>query len=476
MNSLKGVNKLIIILLLLTNLLFLAYLMIVSYYNVPQSDDLFFIHRFQSLGLFKSIYWWYMNWQGRFLPMLFTNISLLSFKYFDTLILNSVFLFALYFYSLFCLLKKMIGNPEINNNKWDYLFLSSISILLFNLILLFHFDTSTFFWICASHNYFGGFGFFLLGANYLLNIKSNKLSYSIIIFSFFYVGCSMELFSLLIVLILLFSIVTSIYFKNFSLLKKLLIAFISCFISFLIMYFSPGTGIRLNSIVSVSLASKFISSQIYLNDLVFNIIPFNSKYLVISFLSALYFGFYFKSRNYISSFSSKNLICLLAFILFILLFSVYVFVIGSSSKPPLRAFVHLSGFIVLSIFLFGFMVGQQLDSTSYRLSVTSISLAILFLFISTIYRLRFNLIPTINYANSIRHRTTLALKLNNQKVEGVVFFDSLKNSSKNILISYHFSSNTKDTFNMNYNRAFEKCYNLSFKIFEKPYTKLCLKK
>jgi hypothetical protein len=468
MNSMHRINKVVIIILLLINLLFLTYVMIISFYNVPQTDDYYFIYRFQSLGFFKSVYWWYMNWQGRFLPHIFTNLSLLGFKYFNTLILNSVFLFLLYFISFFCLLKKLISIRIIMFNKWDYIFISSISILLFNLILLFHFDTSTFFWISASQCYFGGFGFFLLGSNFLFNYKSDKLSYVIIVFSFLFVGCSMELFSVLISIILFFSILLSIYLKNYKYFKNLLFAFSSCFISFLIMYFSPGTEIRMNQVPLVSITTKFLNSQIYLNDLVLNIMPINSKYLIICFLSATYFGFYFKSRKFISSFNVRNLVSVGVFIFFVSLSSVYILVIGSSSKPPLRAYVHLSGFIVLSVFLFGFLFGQKLHSTSFSLSLICISLAISFFFISTIYRFRFNLIPTINYANSVRARTSLAIKLNNQKFKGIVYVDSLENSSKNILISHHFSSNTKDTFDLNYNKAFEKCYNLSFKIFEKP--------
>jgi hypothetical protein len=468
MNSFYKNNKIVIIILLLINIFFLTYVMAISYYNVPQADDYYFIHRFQSLGLVKSVYWWYLNWQGRFLPIFFTNLSLLSFKYFDTLILNSVFLFILYFISFFCLLKKLISNRDVLYNKWDYFLISSISILLFNLILLFHFDTSTFFWICASQNYFGGFGFFLLGTNFLFNPKSSRLSYVIIVFSFLFVGCSMELFSLLISLILFMSIVLTLYFHNYPYFKNLLFAFSSCFISFLIMYFAPGNGFRTNEVEFISITTRILNSQIYLNDLVFNIIPVNSKYLVICFLSALYFGFYFKSRKFISYFNTRSLFFIVVFVFFVLLFSVYIFVIGSSTKPPTRAYVHLSGFFVLTIFLFGFLVGQKIHTTSFSLSLICISFAILFLFISTIYKFRFNLPPTINYANSIRNQINLVKNLNIKKNTNILFVDSFNNTSRNILLSFHFSSNTKDTVGMTYNRAFEKCYNLSFKIFENP--------
>jgi len=426
----------------------------------------------QSLGLFESVYHWYMTWQGRYLIFIFTNLSLLSFSYFDTLILNSIFIFILYFLSFFGLLKKLLNKFIFNYNIWDNVLISSFSIMLFNILLLYHFDSSTFFWVCASQSYFTSFAFFLLGLNSLLSTKNNNLSYVTLIFSFLYVGCSSELFSLIILLLLFLSIVLVFYFNYQSIKNKVILSFITCLISFLIMYFAPGTEVRMRtiegSIEFMPLLEWVIKSQVILNNLVFNIIPSNSGYLIISFLAAVYFGVYFRLRNSRTPFNTRALMFTFFAFILVLVCSAYIFVIGTSLTPPSRVLVHLSGFIVLTTFLFGFLVAQVFHVQSFKISYIFILLATIFLFFSAFYKFRFNLSPTIIYAKSIRENILYVKKLKSQSFKGYILIDSFRNSPKNILLNFHFNSNLKDSLKMSHNKAFERSYNLPFKIFEKP--------
>jgi hypothetical protein len=463
----KKIDKIVISLFLLVNLSLVSFYLIISFYNVPIADDYFLLEKIQSLGLFKSIYFWYMNWQGRYLIFFFTNLSLLSFSYFDTLILNSIFIFSLYFYSFFCLLKKLLNKFIFKYSIWDNILIASFSIMLFNTLLLFHFDSSTFFWVCASQSYFTSFAFFLIGLNILLSSKTNYLSNATLIFAFLYVGCSSELFSLIILFILFLSVFLVFYFNYQSIKKKILISFFACLISFLIMYFAPGTEIRIGSIEFVPLLDRVLKSQKILNDLVFNIIPSNSKYLIIVFLAAVYFGVYFKLRKSWTPFNIRSFIFTFFVFILVLIFSIYIFVIGTSSTPPSRVLVHLSGIIVLTTFLFGFLVAQLFNIHSFKISIFFILLATIFLSLSTIYKFRFNLYPTIMYANSLRDRIKYVNKLKNQPIKGYIFIDSLRNSSKNLLLNFHFSSNLKDTVSVTHNKAIERYYNLPFKFFEK---------
>jgi hypothetical protein len=468
----KNINKIIILLFLSVNLLLLSFYLIISFYNVPQSDDYFLIDKMQSLGLFESVYHWYMTWQGRYLIFIFTNLSLLSFSYFDTLILNSIFIFILYFISFFGLLKKLLNKFSFNYDIWDNVLISSFSIMLFNTLLLYHFDSSTFFWVCASQSYFTSFAFFLLGINSLLSTKKNNLSYVTLIFSFLYVGCCSELFSLIILLLLFLSIVLVFNFNYQIFKKKIILSFITCLISFLIMYFAPGTEIRIGliegSIEFMPLLDRVIKSQVILNNLVFNIIPRNSGYLIISFLAAVYFGVYFRLRNSRTPFNTRALMFTFFALILVLICSAYFFVIGTSLTPPSRVLVHLSGFIILTTFLFGFLVSQVFHVQSFNISFIFILLATIFLFFSTFYKFRFNLSPTIIYAKSIRENILYVKKLKSQSFKGYILIDSFRNSPKNILLNFHFNSNLKDSLKMSHNKAFERIYNLPFKIFEKP--------
>lgn len=445
----------------------LIFTLIIFYWNVPQNDDFCFMAKMNDYGTFGSIKWWFMNWQGRFLPQLFTNFILLEFKKFDNMLLYGIVIIFLFCISVYRCIKNLFKKIKLSLSVYDKLVLNIFSLSIFCLLLDFHMDTSTVYWINVSTMYFLGIIFLLLGFSELLNPNGGILSYSILIFSFLYVGCSSEHVALLTLgIFILFSLFQSFFSKNFGnyfFSKKLYTATITCLLSFLIMYFAPGNSVRLASIHHPSFLKGLRNIPEFINILYFNRLSLNAGYLIFTLFFSLAIGSYFSKRLNINSIQLRKLLFLWSgIVLYLITGTILIFSFLLDYKGSTRAFVHISLVITLFIVYFGFIVGIFVNhlQKSYVNFIFFISVSIYFS--TVIYKFKFNLMPTIKYEISVRQRLSVV----NAMAKGVYpisIVPKLVNSSKNVLLDGELASIMNDNSKIGFNKCLNSAYGLKDK-------------
>jgi hypothetical protein len=423
--------------------------MVVFYWDIPQTDDFCFMARMREYGVWGSIKWWYMHWQGRYMPQILTNFVLIQYMKFDNMLLYGLLLTLLFVFSLYQTTQRILVKTGFQVLNFEKRTLSIFSVLIFFLILDFHNDTSTLYWINVSTMYFVGTAFFILGISELLNDKKNITSYITLCFSFVYVGCSSEHFGILVLGFLLIFYLIQQYLPALGIeyfdKKKLNWAILSSFISFLIMYLAPGNDERMASIDHPSFEEGLSNISTFSKVLYFNRLSTNEGYLIFAFFFSFMIGSHFTGKILSSQKQLQQLlvVCFASLIYFVI-GSVLIFGFLTTYKAPSRAFVHISTFIVLFFCLFGFIVGLQ--SQPKQLTFTNpLLLFLVLIYGSTIlYKFNFNLKPTINYAKSVRDRLTDVQK-NKSETSGYMTLPRLSNSDKNLLWKGELATNKNDT-------------------------------
>jgi hypothetical protein len=193
------------LLLLLTGLLFLGFLLFLSFYNRPASDDYQFISRLNESGFRGSLSFYYNNWSVRWTSLLYFN---LLFSMAEDFAGHRLYISAYYLFSLMLL----ITVTCILLRRLLSLFFEELPspVLLLTLSLLFQasvfFTTphtvEIWFWILASFIYLQAYVFLITGMVLLFSGKNN------IWFSFFpipffiYIGGAHEGFALMVLSIM----------------------------------------------------------------------------------------------------------------------------------------------------------------------------------------------------------------------------------------------------------------------------------
>lgn len=459
--------KIAALLLLFSNLLYLLFILVIGYHNIPQADDYCFIEVNKNYGFFGSIGWWYSNWQGRVMPYIFINFFLGVYTRFGTLFPYTLFITFVYIFSIYSLLKKII-NPK--DSVLSRLFILGLSLTVFNTFLLFHFDTSTFFWINVSTMYFGGVAFFLLGVNQIFSKSKGILSYVVLIFSFLYAGSSSEHFGL-ISLILLGVMLFTIFFgrdkltveKRKIIERKLLLSLTVGVVAFLIMYLAPGNNIRRAQFPHLSIMEAIKQTPTAINYLIFLMIPARISYLFIVLFSFVFAGAYFGNKTNKEKKSGNIVILFFCVLIGVLVLTQFLFIYALSHSGPSRAYVHLSVLFVIAAAGLGFMIGSAASVTAAIHYLLVYIVAIIILLVS-VYQIKSSLYPTINYTKSVNERMGVLQRIKSTNYQGVFKLDSLKVSKNNFLLNSEIAKNPLDSTNMFINNCIEGALDLKFKV------------
>ena len=470
MKTIKKINYFFLILSFLSIILSirLIFTLIIFFWNIPQTDDFCFMAKIYDYGVFGSIRWWYMNWQGRYLPQFFTNLILVLYKVSDSMLLYGFFIIILFCLSLYRCIVNIFSKFNLKISISDKYIFIIFSISIFCLLLDFHMDSSTLYWVNVSTMYFLGIIFLLLGLSELLSPQRRISSFLILFFSFIYVGCSSEHFALL-VLVLLFSFyILQRFYSNiigeFLFQNKLFWAFISCLTSFLVMYLAPGNSVRLSTINQPSFLKGLQNIPEFLNILYYNRLSINSGYLIFTFFFSLAYGFYFSKRFIINGIQLKKILILSSSIVFYLIFgTIFIFSFLLDYKGSTRAFVHISLAITLFFVCFGFLFGIFINPVQKRYVNFIFFLSVSIYFSTVLFKLKFNLRPTINYELSVRHRLLKVQEMARMKYP-MLIVPKLQNNPKNILLDGELASAKED----NSLFVFNKCLNSAFGLKDIP--------
>jgi hypothetical protein len=446
----------------------LIFTLIVFYWNIPQTDDFCFMAKIYDFGLFGSIKWWYLNWQGRYLPQLFTNFILFLYKASDNMLLYGILIVFLFCFSLYRCIVNLFLKFNFKPNIYDNLTLITFSISIFCLLLDFHMDTSTLYWVNVSTMYFLGIIFLLLGLSELLRPQSGFPSYLVLTFSFLYVGCSSEHFAFLVLSLLFLFFILQQYFSyifgKYFFHNKLFWAFITCLTSFLVMYLAPGNSVRLSSTQEPSFLKGLQNIPEFLNILYFNRLSINSGYLCLTFFFSLAYGSFFSKRLIINGLQLKKILILSSsIVLYLILGTIFIFSFLLDYKGSTRAFVHISLAVTLFISCFGFLFGVFINPLQ-RMYVNFIFFLSVSIYFSTVlFKFKFHLRPTINYELSVRQRLFKVKEMAKMNYP-LVILPKLENNPKNILLNGELASEKEDKTLL----VFNKCLNSAFGMKDKP--------
>lgn len=249
--------KLFYRLLTLCNLFFLAYYLILGYYNQPATDDYCVIGAQNTYGFNSPVTYWYKFWNGRILPLYLSNIFLTIFQKTGSTIWFTIFLIVGFIFAIYRILEILIEKKS-PKSKSSSLITLTVAAFIFNVFVYNNFKFNTFFWLNASTMYFGGIMFFLIGFGEIISSKKSWFTIPLIVFSFVYSGFSTENHALVMTLFMVGAIILKLIFKNrlnYVLDFKFYLATISILISFIILILAPGSQHRISS-DSVNIANN----------------------------------------------------------------------------------------------------------------------------------------------------------------------------------------------------------------------------
>lgn len=405
--------------LLAANLLSLIYFITLGYYNRLATDDYCYLLGQKDYGFLSPFTFWYQNWQGRFSALFFMNVFLKIHDLIHSLLPETLLLLSLFIWGTSQLLKKMV--PVLTTFERVNLSVFIISVFIIN-----NYEFNTFYWLNASAMYFGGVLFLLIGINEILSSKVNFWSYVLLGLSALYAGSSSETFGLICNLVLLIILVKYLIESRGKLselmsnrrFNKLLVAFIFCSISFLIMYFAPGNAVRLkmtalnaHQIIPLPL-HKMIPASIY----AFFFFGYSTfvklPYWILLAFSFLYLGSSLKSKLDIPNIKNFNLalisLCFIAFLWICLLPTVYV----QGELGPKRALTHVALYITFFTVFLAFAIGYKRKLNEYRLLWLSIISVFLWGTMLVVYLI--NDIPEVRkYVQSDEERITYLKSIRN---------------------------------------------------------------
>lgn len=443
----------------------LSFSLLIFYWDVPQTDDFCFMARMHEYGFWGSLHWWYFQWQGRFLPQLLTNIVMVQYNLFDSMLLYGIFLSTLFIFAIYQLITHTLSNTGIELKIKEKLLVGLFSGILFCFILDYHTDSSTFYWINVSTMYFSGIAFFILGVAELLNKKNNKASYLALCFSFIYAGCSAEHVGVLVLgfLVISYIIQKKLTFLSINYFKqeKLIVAFFSCLVSFLLMYFAPGNAFRLASTEQPDFSDGLLNIARFTSIFYFNRLTENSGYLILGFLLSIWIGSYFRDRIHIDQQQLKKIIFTnFLTLIYFTVGSIIIFGFLVNYNAPSRAFVHISALLVLFIGLLGFILG--LTSQSRQITfIHQIALLVFLIYGTTVlYKYKFYLNPTIDYAKSVRNRIK-DIKEIKQDTSKYMVLPKLTSSDKNMLLDGEMAFDQNDINLFWINKCINTAYGLN---------------
>ena len=406
--------------LLAVNLISLVYFLTLGYYNRLATDDYCYLTGLRDYGFYSPFTFWYQNWQGRFSALFFINIFLQVHEFTNSLLPETILLLVLFTWTISSLIKKLI--PVLS--PFERL---NLGFFLLSVFIINNYEFNTFYWLNASAMYFGGVLFLLVAVNVIVSEKANFWSYALLIFSAIYAGSSSETFALIcngLAVTLIFR--RFIQFKRFSLsllwnnrnYRKLLVAFIFCLVSFLIMYFAPGNSIRLK-ITSLTAHQtiplplhKLVPASVFS----FLVFGFNTllklPYWLILALPFLYLGNLLRDKFDMAGIKTirfkLNIVYFILFLWICLIPTVYV----QGDMGPKRALTHLALYISFYVAFLAFATGLKLNFNRRKILRTGV-IATLFWAIILISYLYHDIPEVRKYTLSDETRITYLKSLRN---------------------------------------------------------------
>lgn len=449
-------SRLLLILILCGQLLFVLYYLILSFHNRPCSDDLYFYANLTVKGWFHSISGMEMNirWAGY---LLFNTVFLLQSDFEH--IHNNIFIFdlfslALILFSVYRLFREI--SLRLFEKKVPFYFIMLTSMVF---VSAFYFSTSQaaecWLWTIASVLYLIPLALFGLGTACLISGKKTLLNDLCTALCFFYIGGAIENIALIVIVFLLFAIIyKSFYRKNSSnSLTLLLIALISCSVLFVIQIFSEGISNR------IGIENKGLTFDWWRIYQV--LLQFKSLVFVLFLSLAFILGQVLRTSDYIMPVLSIrkmlyiNLIAVVFTALLTFLPLLYVF----GNLGPERAWIPLNYMVCASFFFWSFYYGNKLAIKNRNFSIIKYIMAMSAIVVMSLYVFRHY--PQVSaFSKAYDERTALLI---NHKLSGTttpVYCEKLPDPGP-------LPAQELNNYDFRTNKGLERAMQLPFKVYLK---------
>ena len=416
-------NK-ITFLIIIINVLFLLYFLILAYFSRPHYDDLHFLWKLKEMSIGDYIRDMYFSRSGRF------------FAYFLNGVVFKIIIF-LGEHRFFPILFGVIGFISFWTATKSLFFLESRvlvfnSILfVFNLTILTNIDFAVFNWLCAMSYYWMG-SLLLLLVYFICKNKLSVWEWVFFIFGSLFLGGGQEAYTP-IVMVTVFCLgiyymkIDSFVFSKYSSnpkVQKIFISLIILFVSFIIVVIAPGNYLRLASDEFITPHSLVGFLKGFVNALgMFTY--FQLFYIPYYFLVSLLFvflGFKSKATSLVISLSYKRLLWfgITSFALYLFL-SVLPSVYLWGDFGIQRNYTHVVFMLIVFISFQAFLIGYfKLKLIQIRLLSYSLILGLISMVVLMTSNLMQDTKSASNYAASVDTRIEYLKELNKKGVTGIV--------------------------------------------------------
>lgn len=446
-------------------LLFVLLFLLLCFHSRLATDDYYTIWSVKNNGILNNVKIIYDNWLGRYTAVLFNSVVFGVFKtnqlYYYFLPLFSYLLLLIAVFLIFRELKqKMLF--ELTTQTL-FIFSGLFTILFFFLT----FDIGeTWFWYCSLSSYLLSIIAFLFGLFFIL--KSNKTILSLIgtLICFLYVGGASEVYSSIFIALFLVAILYRIkkrsefgQFIKSRINQKLMVAFFTLLLSFIITLSSPGNLIKETFNPDFDFPIFLYYFLRMTGKLLFWFFPQKILYIIAFAVPFIVLGNYFKNRSFNFQINFSAGLKILTIVLLAAIFIVFISIAGLIQQSgEYRVWTILSFLLTIYFCYLFFNIGyKQVVKENKLLKIKYISVVLSLIILS--YHLISQYTITKHYANAVDERINYLVSLNQRITEDTLV--SLTPLPKcGMLYSSEISADTTHFTNMELRMG----YNLKFHV------------
>jgi hypothetical protein len=422
-------EKKILIPLLILNIMFLVYYVILAFYSRPHYDDLHFLWELKQMSIGSYVSEMYYSRSGRFIGYFINGVV---FK--TILLVGEHRFFPILFWLLGVSICWSVSKSMFKSISQFFLF--NTVLLFFNLFVLTNIDFAVFNWLCAMSYYILP-PMLLLVISYVNKKQLSWIQWFVLLVISVVLGGGQEAFTPVVLSMLFLNGLYYFKIHHFRVkevwmdtrIRKIIIAASVMLLCFIIVVIAPGNYKRMaaDEFVSPRNLMGYAVGFVKAIGMFYYYITFYLPYYLILGLLFMYIGSRMQAEKSPTTMSYKKTgwISLVLYGLYMLpstLPNVYLW----SGFGIQRNYTHVVFFTMLFIcfhaFLFGYFKMKNEWKNALNFSLKSGVIILCYIMLSNIY---FDTISARNYAQSVDKRIEMLQKMNKQGVVGVVSVDSV---------------------------------------------------
>lgn len=390
MNKTKLSNRIIILLLWTSAIIFGVFILILAFNVRLPGDDLILLIDFTKDGWLDSV----VNFRSnvRWTSILLCNTIFLPNKNLASIHWNLIIYYFVLFSALVIVFTFFLRTILFRLDK-ALLSLKDCVLLAFLFCITLFFSTSAisevWFWMSASTIYLVPILFFVLGFSHLFSKKNTLLTYLIISISFLYIGGAVENFALITLFLLLILFVVSFKQNKYVELTSIRGKIILGIASLLVFLIKNLAGSKIRHRFHYELANRYNFRQNETGRIISKIVEPSTVIVILCLLSVVILGAIYRNRGFLFfKFKLRRIVAIAGIFLAIIMcitFSPLLFTFHNFG--PERAWFPVNFFLTLFLFSFAFYIGNVYEIRwinfvpfRYIVSISTVVLISVYLF------------------------------------------------------------------------------------------------